>query len=475
MPTDPMHCTGFFKRQKTLCDWQSGTAAQKRRDENIGVFNIGLWSHIMSFTNPSVMLRLVCRVFNDLLLTRDPLNARSTCLSDLKTVCWAIENGFDKTIEMAVVAARHGSIDVLALVIEELEIDVYGGACAYAAASKSNLDVLRFLYYKPVVHSRLVKMRNCIISRASDAAAATSNLGLLQELQEEYGPGKCSQNTFTIAAYNGDMEIINWLYENGCPWSVNACKAAASAGNLELLKWLYQRGCPADAGTYTGAAFARRRDIMEWALRHRVDLFTYEYSYSWHAMDAATFSGDIDIVEWLRANRCPWTSFSLFGPAINDDVQMIGHLLKQGCPLNSNAINIAVRKGSLKAAKLLHAASCPLEAKTFYSAAMQPDLTILQWLLKEKCPFDSKVIHNALVRSDSAMLRWLSDRQFPLDETAFKSAIRTGRIASVKWLLQHEWPLGVKVRALKLAMSLSTNKNIKVIKSILMRACFECV
>ena len=51
------------------------------------------------------------------------------------------------------------------------------------------------------------------------------------------------------AAENGDLKLLKWLHENGCPWDSSTCASAAKKGNLELLKWLRQNGCPWDSST----------------------------------------------------------------------------------------------------------------------------------------------------------------------------------------------------------------------------------
>lgn len=41
---------------------------------------------------------------------------------------------------------------------------------------------------------------------------------------------------FKYAAFNGHLEILQWLHDNGCPWNVNTCAYAALSGRLELLQ-----------------------------------------------------------------------------------------------------------------------------------------------------------------------------------------------------------------------------------------------
>lgn len=51
-----------------------------------------------------------------------------------------------------------------------------------------------------------------------------------------------------IAAKNGDLKIVSWMYENyndldSNYWSNEICKIVASNGRLEILKWLKEKDC----------------------------------------------------------------------------------------------------------------------------------------------------------------------------------------------------------------------------------------
>mmetsp|Transcript_19579 Transcript_19579/g.42486 ORF Transcript_19579/g.42486 Transcript_19579/m.42486 type:complete len:153 (-) Transcript_19579:61-519(-) len=48
------------------------------------------------------------------------------------------------------------------------------------------------------------------------------------------------------AAENGQLEALQWLLAEGCPWFATACDAAARNGHLAVLQWLRAKGCPWD-------------------------------------------------------------------------------------------------------------------------------------------------------------------------------------------------------------------------------------
>ena len=45
-------------------------------------------------------------------------------------------------------------------------------------------------------------------------------------------------------AQNGNVELLQYLHENGCPWDKKACSEAALNGHLECLKYAHENGCP---------------------------------------------------------------------------------------------------------------------------------------------------------------------------------------------------------------------------------------
>lgn len=46
------------------------------------------------------------------------------------------------------------------------------------------------------------------------------------------------------AAKYGQLQALQWLRENECPWNCDTCHAAAEGGHLSCLKWARENGCP---------------------------------------------------------------------------------------------------------------------------------------------------------------------------------------------------------------------------------------
>ena len=86
--------------------------------------------------------------------------------------------------------------------------------------------------------------------------ALNGNVDLLEFLHEKGCPWDWS--TCSSAAKNGHLECLKYAHENGCPWDQWpwdqwTCRQAAENGHLECLKYLHEKGCPWDEETCTRA------------------------------------------------------------------------------------------------------------------------------------------------------------------------------------------------------------------------------
>jgi hypothetical protein len=41
--------------------------------------------------------------------------------------------------------------------------------------------------------------------------------------------------------------VLQWARENHCPWDQDTCEFAADYGELEVLRWAIEHGCPGGA------------------------------------------------------------------------------------------------------------------------------------------------------------------------------------------------------------------------------------
>jgi hypothetical protein len=111
-------------------------------------------------------------------------------------------------------------------------------------------------------------------------------------------PRLCLREACSLAARGGDLEVLKWLHNTGCPCDSATCRAAAGGGYLEVLKWLHHQGCPWDAATCYAAATG----------------------------------GHLEVLKWLHNTGCPWDSETCYAAATFGHLEMLKWLRNQGCP-----------------------------------------------------------------------------------------------------------------------------------------------
>ena len=71
-----------------------------------------------------------------------------------------------------------------------------------------------------------------------------------------------------LAAYLGQLEVLKWAREQGCPWDSWTCYHAAAGGHLEVEQWARGRDCPRDQSTCHTAARRGHLEVLMWAREH---------------------------------------------------------------------------------------------------------------------------------------------------------------------------------------------------------------
>ena len=97
------------------------------------------------------------------------------------------------------------------------------------------------------------------------------------------------------------MWVRNWQPETSQPpwlseWSARTCSIMARVGNLEVLQWARANGCPWDKWTCFNAARGGHLEVLQWARN---------YGCPWDVnkcFDAALQQGHREVREWINDN-----------------------------------------------------------------------------------------------------------------------------------------------------------------------------
>ena len=156
------------------------------------------------------------------------------------------------------------------------------------------------------------------------------------------------------------MEIQNFSKE---------MNLAAQNGDLEKMKWLYENYQWKDISEDE----ADEQEIEDWPLMN-------EYTFK-----CAAEHGNFDVMKWLRENGCPWDETALMYAVKRGNLDNMKWLCENGCPRDENAFSWAVVYGHLEIMKYLYTINCPLnkERACYYALCKcVPDFEVINWLRK---------------------------------------------------------------------------------------------
>ena len=67
--------------------------------------------------------------------------------------------------------------------------------------------------------------------------------------KEQQGSFPMDEEVMEFAAKSANLELVEWLRVNGCPWDKWTCYYAVESGRVEVLRWAREHGCEWDAAT----------------------------------------------------------------------------------------------------------------------------------------------------------------------------------------------------------------------------------
>lgn len=173
-----------------------------------------------------------------------------------------------------------------------------------------------------------------------------------------------------------DPEIIKWMRDNGFNWDEDMCKIFARKGNLYALKRARENGC--SWGRWDNYITSEK-----W-----LEALTARHDAAEVAGSAAE-GGHIDILKWLRDNKCPWDdSLCMRGAARGGHIYVLKWLKENGCVWDEETCTGAALGGHLNVLKWLKKNGCLWNDRTTFHAAMMNNLEVLKWAVKNGCPWE---------------------------------------------------------------------------------------
>ena len=238
---------------------------------------------------------------------------------------------------------------------------------------------------------------------------------------------------FRGAAKMGNMEILNWLCDNGYKFNRWTTACAAKGNQFETLKWLVDKGCKMDVLTSSYAAKIGNMEMLKWILNEK------KCETDNYVVFKAVSKGHIDIVKWLHV-KDPENLYNVCNIAAK-----FGHLdiLKWGLDngYRISSFTNAMEGGHIHILQWLKDNGYFRPKKTLCKyAAWAGNFECLKWGRLNDCPWDEQVCAKAAERGDLEMLKWLRENGCPWNKSTCHDAATGGHLEVLKWCRQNGCP-----------------------------------
>lgn len=91
------------------------------------------------------------------------------------------------------------------------------------------------------------------------------NLPAVKWLATKFHPDYLKLDSHTsLAAWAGDLEILQFLHQSGSSLSENTAYRAIQSGKLEIVQWLLENGCPWNNRLLHAARQSGKTEIFNW-------------------------------------------------------------------------------------------------------------------------------------------------------------------------------------------------------------------
>jgi len=241
------------------------------------------------------------------------------------------------------------------------------------------------------------------------------------------------------------IHILSWLFDNNrIQPNIKISEMVAKAGNLECLQFLYSKNFPILSGcVFANAVSGRNVEMIQWL---------YDLGCPFERSSFEKEIGDeqnLLIIDRSAANAAVRQGFNSIKTS-GGSLPILKMLVEWGCILDNYLCNITAYYDDLEILKYLYANGCTLNKKVISNAAYNGHLHIIIWAREHGCEWDSVVCGNTVLWNHLNVLRWLRgfDRDIcelrsneteicPWDENVCLQAIHCGHIDILKFALEN--------------------------------------
>ena len=272
------------------------------------------------------------------------------------------------------------------------------------------------------------------------------------------------QKALLVAAYEGNLNSLKWLFEsNNLPiYNPEICEEAARGGRLEVIKWVRTWNCPY-GNAATVAARNGHREVLQWIVANggsttmetwleaceagQIDTFLWGQMRGMFTVDpsfcaAAAKGGRQRMLNLLTDElECAWGTNTTTNAAIYGHLNLLKHAIAHGCPkdLTPMLSYVVASNGHLEVLKYLQSLGCRLHQAICARAAASGNIQLLTWLRDQSLPW-GRTTSSAAEAGHVHILQWARERACPWDADTLYEAGRNGHVAAMEWAFKNGAP-----------------------------------
>ena len=195
-----------------------------------------------------------------------------------------------------------------------------------------------------------------------------------------------------VRNFVGSVGRMAWAKERGCPWDKDTFECIAEFGNVEVAKWAKERGCVSELDVHPDlcykAASGGQLEMLQWLRANGAPWDGFRWNEKTCAVAAE--GGHLEVLQWARANGAPWDYMTCAHAARGGHLEVLQWARANGAPWDESTCAYAAEGGHLEVLQWARANGAPWNKETCYAAVEGGHLEVLKWARANGCPWDKK-------------------------------------------------------------------------------------
>jgi hypothetical protein len=202
------------------------------------------------------------------------------------------------------------------------------------AAKNNHFEMIKWLHANGCPLSGL---NMCIV------AATNGNIEMLEWARQHAFPF-CGDILPYFALKAGHLHALQWLIANGCPWSRDIVCVAASNGHVAILDWIYRNFCVPDSDmlfalhAFVPAIDRKHLNVVKWFHANGFQLIAKQ---GMTVLEYATFHGHLDVIVWARQNGYRFSDMTAENAYGKRHWHVLDYVVANGCKVSAQTLAVA--------------------------------------------------------------------------------------------------------------------------------------